>query len=194
MSNHEALKRALKVASTGALTGAAVGSGARALSSTGSVKDLIKAAITGGVTGGGLAGISSYVGSKIKGEPKEEERNPAASRGALGGGVTGALLGGGLGALAVAGHMPAGAASLAEKLDIPAENMITQYIKKLAAKPVTGRSIAKGAGIGAAALGLPLAYQGFDEGVGYDALQRELERKQREQQALQAMRYNGELD
>ena len=188
---HDDYKRALKVALTGALTGGAFGAGARALGGTGELADLIKAAGIGAATGGGIAGGPSLIGSKILGSPQPEEQNPAAARGMVGGGVTGALLGGGLGALAVSGHLPAKLGMLAEKLDIPAENMITQYFKKLAAKPVTGRSILKGAGIGAAALGLPLAYQGFDEGVGYDALQHEIDRKQQEQAALAAMRYQG---
>jgi hypothetical protein len=189
---HEDYKRALKVALTGALTGGAVGGGARALSSPGTLRELLKAVGTGAAIGGTVAGGSSAIGSKIMGSPTPDESNPAASRGAVGGGVTGALLGGSLGALAVAGHLPAKLGSLAEKLDIPAENMITEYIKKLAQHPVSGKTIAKGAGIGAAALGLPLAYQGFDEGVGYDALQHEIDRKQREKEAMQAMAYQGQ--
>jgi hypothetical protein len=97
-----------------------------------------------------------------------------------------------LGGLGAAGKLKIGAnapqilrkiASLAAD-ELPLKNLIADKIAKMGEAP-TSAGIRKGAMIGAASLGLPAAYMGMDESMGYDALTRQIEDEQRKKMEAQ---------
>ena len=182
-------RSALRLALMGALTGGAFGAGAKFYSGAKDLGSILRAAGIGAGVAGGVAGGSHLVGNAVMGEPQEGETNPNAKRGVLGGVLLGALAGGGLGAAGAAGKIPFALKKLAAKFadEIPVENMITRKIGQYAEKPTTV-GMKKGALMGAAALGIPMAYEGGDEGMYYDQMQEEIAKEQRRKQIEQIMR------
>lgn len=170
------IKRALKVALAAAVTGGTIGAGAKLLGGATKLSEILKAGGAGAGIGALVGGGSNMLGNEVMGDPEYGDSNPNAKRGAVGGGLAGGIVGGVLGGLGAAGRFPKGISSLVSKMgeEAPAENMITRYINSLSHTPTPG-NIAKGAGVGAAALGLPSAYYGADEGMGYDVVQREMD-------------------
>ena len=184
--NHNA---AMRIALMGALTGGALGAGGKFLTGATKLKAILKAAGIGAGIGGAAAGATNVAGSALMGEPEEGEANPNTRRGLTGGALLGILGGGALGAAGAAGKIPVGLRSLLVKMgdELPLDNMITRKIGEYGRAP-TASGIKKGAAIGAAAVGVPLAYEGMDEGMYYDAMQEELRKAQRKKQIEEMMR------
>jgi hypothetical protein len=182
-------KAALRIALMGALTGGVVGGGAKMLGGAKKMSEILRAAGIGSALGGTAAAGTNLAGTTLMGEPEEGESSPYAKRGLLGGALLGALGGGALGAAGAAGKIPGGLKALVAKIgeEIPIENMITRKIGEYAKRP-TKEGVKKGAMIGAAALGIPLGYEGFDEGVYFDAMQEEIAKEQRRKQIEELMR------
>jgi hypothetical protein len=179
-----AIGAALRVALSGGLTGAAFGAGGKLLSGAKTWPEILRAALAAGAGGAGIAGASQLVGNMVSGEPQEgEEGSPATTRGGVGGGILGALGGGAAGALLASGRAP----MLAKKL----EGMSPLIAKKMAQFAAEPHAIAKGAGLGAMAAGIPAAYFGANEGMGYDAIMAEIEEEQKKRQMLEAMQHGG---
>lgn len=187
-------KAALRIALMGALTGGALGAGGKFLGLGGkaaeTLPEILRAAGIGAGLGGAAAGATNVAGSALMGDPEEGEDNPYAKRGLTGGALLGVLGGGALGALGAAGKFPVGLKALMAKLgeELPMDNMITRHISQLGEAP-TASGIKKGAAIGAAALGIPLAYEGGDEGMYFDAMQEQIAKEQRRKQIERMMMY-----
>jgi hypothetical protein len=185
-SHDDHLRAALKIALSGALTGGVIGAGGKFLTGARGLGAIGKAGAVGAGLGGAVSGLSNLLGASVMDEPEPGEVNGYAKRGLVGGGLLGAGIGGVLGGLGASGKLKISAnapqilrkiASMAAE-ELPLKNLIAEKIAQLGEAP-TGAGIRKGALMGAATLGLPSAYMGMDESLGYDALQREIEDEQR---------------
>lgn len=154
---------------SGGLSGAGLGAVSKLMGSAkrATPKELLKAAILGGSVYGGLSGGSTALGSYIMGPPKEDDPSAFTMRGGVGGGVAGGALGAGLGA-AVAG----GAINAPKQIPAFAAN----YLKNLRSSK---NPLLKGAGIGAAAIGLPMAFLASDEGMQTDFIRNQVQAAKR---------------
>lgn len=165
---------------SGGVSGAGMGAITRMIGSKGRVPaaELLKSAAIGGGLYGGLAGGSTLLGSAIMGPPDSDDVTGFTTRGAVGGGVAGGALGAGLGSLIAAG-----------KINPPKQlpGVVSTYLKNLrnAKNPLL-----KGAGIGAAAIGLPAAYMASDEGMQTDFIRNQVEAAKRRklEEALRVIR------
>ena len=176
------LDTALKAAISGATFGAPLGVASRLWMGGRKISDLIRAALVGGGLGAGVSGGTGALGSAVLGEPGHGEANPYLARGGAGGALAGGGLGGVLGGLAAAGKFPRPLpASLLRVL--PRPNIVTDKISSFIGQP---GAVKKGAGLGAAALGIPAAIYGADEGTGLDALAREIEKERLRRQLMES--------
>jgi hypothetical protein len=185
----DSTKAAMRNALMGALTGGAIGGGGKFLSGANKMRDIMRAAAAGGALGGTAAGATNVAGNAMMGAPDPEDPSAFKTRGLAGGALLGALAGGGMGAAGAAGKLPLRA--IMAKMGIP-ENMITREIAKMAGNPSLS-GIMKGAGLGAATVGIPLAYEGFDEGMGMDEVQEQINKEQRRKQIEKMMMYGGAM-
>ena len=182
-------KRLAKLALSAGLSGGVLGTvGKLAYGKPAGALDLAKAFLGTGATAAGLATASGALGDAVLGDPDSKESTPYTKRGFVGGAVGGGLAGGALGALAASGQLGklltaskiSGVAGLGEKLgsSAPADNLILEQFRKLAANPTAGKT-ALGALLGGGVVGAGAAYQAGDEGMQLDTLQ-----SQQREQAL----------
>ena len=195
----ELLRAALKAALSGGLTGGAVGGGTRFLlgheaggiARAATKAEIAKAALKAGAVGASIGAGSQAVGNSILGTPDENDQGtPYTKRGALGGGLVGGLTGGVLGGMMAGGKLggiskPLGRIGERVAESVP-DNIALQYLRKLGANPTREGMIA-GAGLGAAVVGLPSAYEGADEGAMMDEVRAQMQEKEREQMKQKLM-------
>lgn len=150
-----------------AITGAVGGGLGSLLSGAKDSKDVIRQALAAAAISGGIGGGGYEAGKALVGAPDPNDPSGYTKRSALGGGLGGAAIGGGLGALAhsIKPNMVAEAGELVDK---------SPYLLKLLRQFPRGRAALLGAG----ALGAFGAYQGAEEGMIQDAIQREKMRSQ----------------
>jgi len=177
----DATSSVLEAAKSGALFGGVGGltsgilSGQRSLRAIG-MRGLGAAAALGATAAGGTA-----LGNTIFGAPEEGEKNPYAKRAGWGTGIAGGVAGAGLGYLLGSGKLR-GVTSLAGKtarhFEAPLDNIVTDRIKSVMAKPSTGAGLILGGSLGALGAGLGAA-KGIDEGIGIDYLHKDPDDQQR---------------
>lgn len=167
------LDTALKAALSGAAFGAPLGLAGKLWTGGRTIKDLIRAALVGGGLGAGASGGTVLAGSSVLGEPGPEEANPYTVRGGVGGALAGGGLGAILGAVAASGKLPRALPASISKF-MPAENIISRKIRSFAGSP---GAMKKGALLGGITVGAPTAVYGADEGMGLDAIAREMHKE-----------------
>jgi len=182
----------LNLMGSAAIGGGLVGAGAKLLSPSlrhapgtlGKLKALAKAGLLGSATTAGLVGLGGAVGQEILGQPTEQEQeegSPWTRRAGLGGAIGGGIVGATLGGLHGAGSLRKLAGLIPEKIlargnralsDIPTDNVLFDYLKKLGKRPNVTSAIA-GATVGGVGLGGLAGYLGADEGMQADVLEDE---------------------
>ncbi|HBR25988.1 MAG TPA: hypothetical protein DD732_02940 [Rhizobiales bacterium] len=160
-------KSARNATVSGAVTGASVGGISHLLAGARNPGKILAAALSGGALAGGMAGGATVVGNSLMGPPEHDDQSGYTRRGTIGG-----LVGGGLTGAVAGGLIGAG------KLKIPkltglSDNLITDYLAKLAHAP-SKKSIALGALVGGGVLGAGSAYRGGEEGMQMDLIHNEV--------------------
>lgn len=168
-----------KAALSGGITGGILGGVGSLLGGARSPGRMLKSAILGGLGGGALTGGATYLGTETLGVPDATEPGGYTWRAGLGG----ALLGAGGGALLGALGSRAGGfktlKKMAQKADIPTENMIGDFYRRLSEKPLK-EAMRKGAGLGAGIGGGVGTFMGSDEGMQLDFIENQLREAQRQ--------------
>lgn len=164
---------------SGAVSGGVLGGAGSLLSGAKSFGSVGKAAALGAGLSSLLAGGSGYIGESVMPDPDPDDPSAFTNRGAVGGAIAGGALGGGLG----------GVLGSRNKYSAPIrKSLMNRFEGGLLSK---GIGKVKGAGLGAAALGLGGAliggFQGADEGMQADFVNN-MRQKQKEEQLRKALR------
>lgn len=155
----DSLREATRTATLGAgATGLVAGGVASMLAGKRRAALIARDAVLTALGAGALAGGGTHLGGKVLGPSKPDDTGQFTRRGSVGAGIAGTGLGAALGGAAAGG---------AFKPHTLPNNLVGDYLRKLAAKRSLGR-VLKGAGLGGAALGGLGAYLGASEGMGVD--------------------------
>jgi hypothetical protein len=168
-ASHEFFNPYVGAALSGGLTTGGAAMAIDALRNKSTLAGVAKAGLGFGALGAGVAGGGTYVGSKILGSSQPEEKNPFAKRAAIGGAILGA--GAGIAAGVASKKIPGVSSFIADHAkDVVDE---TGKVVKSGWRPagwIQKASLPGAAAIGGGAGAAIGAHEGFDEGLGVDAL------------------------
>ena len=157
-----------ELAISGGVSGAALGLGTgMAFGKIKNLRNALKIGATGAGIGSAIAAGAGGTGAAVLGTPDDDEGNAYTKRGGIGGAIAGGLAGAGIGGLLASGKMAPKVFKAIMKSQ--GDNAI---IKKIASMRGAKNAGIKGAGIGGAALGAVGSYQGADEGMQMDVVDR----------------------
>ena len=178
--DEERLREATKKAAlSGGLSGGVLGGATAMMSGVRSPGRLLAAALGGGAATGGLTGGSIYAGSKAMGVPEADEPSGYALRGGLGGLMAGGMGGALLGALASRARPLKTLTKMAEKAEVPVDNLMGDFYKRLTNRPMK-EAMAKGSMLGGGIGAGVGAFLGSDEGMQLDFIENQLKEARRQ--------------